>query len=112
MPKSRYWTAPEWHHRGFAITDAKKMDIYSFGILCFWLLLYNAQEDTTCDFDDNLNSSKSILDFAHQSITAIAGLDNQRKHNLTQLFDLTLANNPAERSSDFNQLIHLFAPHR
>jgi serine/threonine protein kinase len=112
MPKSQYWTAPEWHHRGFAIADAMKMDIYSFGILCLWLLFYNAQEDMTCDFDNNPNSAKSVLDLAHQSIRAIAGLDDQRERNLTRLFDLTLANNPAERSSDFNQLIHLFASHR
>lgn len=43
MPGSRPWVAPEWHHCGFT-TDhvgAMKMDAYSFGALCLWILFYN-----------------------------------------------------------------------
>lgn len=112
MPRSPYWVAPEWHHRGCKAADAMKMDIYSFGMLCLWLLFYNTQENTTCDFYSNLNSAKTVSVLAHQLIIAMAGLDDQKRCNLSQLFDLTLANNPVDRSLDFNQLIRLFAPHR
>ena len=112
MPKSLYWVAPEWHHRGVTTADAMKMDVYSFSMLCLWLLFYNIQWNTTRGFYSNLNSAETVLALAHQLITAMASLDNQKKCNLNQLFDLTLVNNPVERNSDFNQLICLFAPHR
>lgn len=112
MPRSLYWVAPEWHHRGFTTADAMKMDMYSFGMLCLWLLFYNTQENTTGDFYSSLNSAETVLVLARQLIIAMAGLDDQRRSNLNQLFNLTLANNPAERSPDFNHLVRLFAPHR
>jgi serine/threonine protein kinase len=112
MPRSQYWAAPEWHHRGFTPANAMKMDTYSFGILCLWLLFYNNQENTTCNFYSDLNSAQSILVLAQQSVIEMASLDDQRRSFLNQLFDLTLANNPAERSLDFNELIRLFAPNR
>jgi serine/threonine protein kinase len=112
MPRSQYWVAPEWHHRDFTTAKAMKMDIYSFGMLCLWLLFYNTQENTTCDFYSHLNSAETVSVLAHELIIAMAGLNDQRRCNLSQLFDLTLADNPAERSSDFNQLISLFLPHR
>jgi hypothetical protein len=88
------------------------MDTYSFSLLCLWLLFYNTHRNSTRNFYDNLDSAKTVLILAHQSIMEIADLDDYRGRNLRQLFDLTLANNPAERSSDFSQLIRLLAPHR
>lgn len=112
MPRSLYWVAPEWHSRGFTTADAMKMDMYSFGMLCLWLLFYNTQENTTGDFYSSLDSAKTVLVLAHQLIIATAGLDDQKRSNLNQFFNLTLANNPADRSLDFNHLIRLFTPHR
>ena len=43
-PRSRGWTAPEWHHRGFKYLDAEKIDVYSFGLLCLWLFSFDEQE--------------------------------------------------------------------
>jgi serine/threonine protein kinase len=112
IPRSQYWVAPEWHHQYFTTVNAMKMDMYSFGMLCLWLLFYNTQENTTCDFYNHLNSAETASVLAHELIMAMGGLDDQRRCNLSQLFDLTLADNPAERSSDFNQLISLLLPHR
>jgi serine/threonine protein kinase len=39
LPRSVPWAAPEWHHRWFTAMDAKKMDVYSFGLVCLWLIL-------------------------------------------------------------------------
>lgn len=112
VPRSLYWVAPEWHNRGFTTADAMKMDMYSFGMLCLWLLFYNTPENTTGDFYSSLNSAKTVLVLAHELVIAMTGLDNQRRSNLSQFFNLTLANNPADRSPDFNHLIRLFTPHR
>ncbi|KAF8459297.1 kinase-like domain-containing protein, partial [Kalaharituber pfeilii] len=32
------WCAPEYHTRKFTVRDAKKTDIYSFAMVCAWLL--------------------------------------------------------------------------
>ena len=38
LPQSKPWQAPEYHPRWFSLQDARKMDYYSFGLLCLWLL--------------------------------------------------------------------------
>ena len=38
MPKSVMFNIPEHHHRCIYPQDAKAMDVYSFGMLCLWLL--------------------------------------------------------------------------
>lgn len=40
MPNSTPWYAPEWHHRGFKVSDAMNMDAYSLGMLSLWLLFH------------------------------------------------------------------------
>lgn len=112
MPRSQYWVAPEWHHRGFSRAAAVKMDIYSFGMLCLWLLCFKSQENTDNDFYGYLASARTLVDLAHEAITAMIGLEEQKRRDLSQLFDLTLAKKPAERSSNFNQLIPLCIPLR
>ena len=41
LPKSEPWFAPEYHHRDFKLHMAQRMDIYSFGMLCLWILSLN-----------------------------------------------------------------------
>lgn len=38
VPRSPPWEAPEWHSRWFSLENAKRMDVYSFGLLCLWLV--------------------------------------------------------------------------
>ena len=52
FPKSRPWNAPEHHFGGFKVEEAKKTDVYSFGILCLCILFGNRLSDcpqTTAD---------------------------------------------------------------
>lgn len=39
LPSSEPWTAPEWHHRDHSFAQARKMDIFSFALVCLWLLM-------------------------------------------------------------------------
>lgn len=39
LPYSPLWTAPDHHGRYFRIQDAKKMDVYSYVLLCYWILI-------------------------------------------------------------------------
>ena len=52
LPKSRPWDAPEHHFGGLTAQEAKKTDVYSFGMLCLWILFGNRLSDipqTTSD---------------------------------------------------------------
>jgi len=41
LARSEPWDAPEWHPREFKLKDAKKMDVYSSGLVCLWLFFGN-----------------------------------------------------------------------
>ena len=42
LPKSRPWNAPEYHFGEFNVQEAKKADVYSFGLLVFGFCLKTA----------------------------------------------------------------------
>lgn len=58
LPRSRPWVAPNWHGRGFEFHMAKKMDIFSLGMLCLWTLF-----------------GHELLDFLNRQITGAPGLE-------------------------------------
>lgn len=43
VSKTEPWSAPEWHHRGFVFCEARKMDVYSFGLLCLWIMVQSPE---------------------------------------------------------------------
>lgn len=105
MPFSGPWTAPEYHHRGFQPSQAKKMDVYSFGMLAFWLLFYNTPEDTVLDFGHEIKkSSIKILDRALTLVENSQEIESRNKGFLKKFFEITLDDDPERRSSDFRLL--------
>ncbi len=112
MPRTPHWTAPEWHHRQIDKASAFKMDIYSFGMLCMWLLLYHGGETAHRKFHEDLKSDNATSTLAHQLVTGLTDVNDEQRSNLHQLFDLSLAINPAERCSNFGQLVCLLEPRR
>lgn len=40
LSQSKHWSAPEHTFEPVRFTDARKMDVYSMGLLCLWLLFY------------------------------------------------------------------------
>ena len=102
MPFSEPWTAPEYHHRGFRPSQAKKMDAYSFGMLAFWLLFYNTMEDTVLDFGHEIKkSSIKILDRALTLVENSQDIESENKSLIKKFFEITLNDDPERRSSDF-----------
>jgi hypothetical protein len=113
MPRSQYWVAPEWHHRlKTNAIGAMKMDAYSFGMLCMWLLFYNTPGDTKHRFYNDLDSGIPKPVLASQNIKTVADLGDQKSSYLYQLFERTLSSDPIDRTADFTQLLDLLAPHR
>jgi len=112
LPYSEPWHAPEYHHRAITALQAKKMDIYSFGMVCLWLLFYNNPRPSNHNFNADLKTGNSASQIARQSILAISGSSTQRRASLVQFFDAALASDPSSRSSDIQELLELLAPHR
>jgi serine/threonine protein kinase len=137
LPRSRPWDAPEWHHRGFRFPAARKMDAYSLGVLCLWLVFNETfgQNTTSSASSSNGQTGYAYLktswkEYPRHTLleklkyedelpalacylisTAIEGNDDQ-KCKLESFFALTLAREPEERSSDFGRLITLLGRDR
>lgn len=127
MPKSWPWSAPEHHYRGFKPAAAVKIDIFSLGLLCFWLVFKeHLSGDTSTTLNDlggyvssticgnsckehqkqNLNKLKlenELITFACR-YTKILDVDENRKSDLRLFFSSTLAEDPDQRDRDLKHL--------
>ena len=45
LAQSIPWDAPEYQRRRFTLAEAKKLDVFSFGALCFWVIFREKLED-------------------------------------------------------------------
>ena len=122
-PRSRPWNAPEYHHRGFTISGARKLDIYSFGMLCLWVLFFNRSLDGYSaptdvkltwswpfnDFQllDNMKHENTLGDFAVDLVRSEEGLPADQRENMERFFLSALARDPAERTMNFEELASL-----
>ena len=115
MPRSGHWTAPEYHYRGFTPTNAMKMDAYSLGMLCLWLLWLPCRGDrldADREFRKALDAHKEALDLAFELVRTTEGVADKDRDNIQQFFRLTLAKNRDERTSNFNELLGYLSPNR
>ena len=129
LPKSRPWNAPEHHPGGFKVQEAKKTDVYSFGMLCLWILFGNRLSDipqTTADgvtglisFDvpyfrsgptllECLKNEDRLEDIAND-LGSMPGLDIDSEYaiRLKDIFSLTLPHNPGKRTCNLERVIGL-----
>lgn len=113
MPFSEFWTAPEQHHREILPVQARRMDAYSFGMLCLWLFFYNKSEDGDRNFRrDREDPQKDPLGQAYEFLEAETALDDRRKKKIQNIFRLTLAEDPTERTVEFTELLELLSSNR
>ncbi|KAF6225272.1 hypothetical protein HO133_010469 [Letharia lupina] len=125
-PRSRPWDPPEYHHRGFTVLGARKLDVYSFGMLCLWVLFFDRPLDSDyvptairktqlCTFHDPklLDSMKhegTLGDFAGGLVRSVASLPAKQRENLERFFLSALARDPAKRTMKFEDLASLLGP--
>jgi hypothetical protein len=108
IPISVPGNAPEHHHRGFESIGTMKMDVYSFGLVCLWLLFFNSEKKSHNDFLIALHNQTNLLDLSHSLVRAEAEQLNSttcESINLLNFFDLALANDPRQRSFSFQDLM-------
>ncbi|KAF8853232.1 kinase-like protein [Acephala macrosclerotiorum] len=127
IPRSLPWEAPEWHSRYFNRETAKRMDIYSFGLLCLWLLfpaddlhsprLPNINLDLafSTTTEDNaimrkfqeLKASGKLLESVLELLWRKDGIPKDTRSVLEQLFRLSLHKDPAKRATQMDTFINL-----
>jgi len=128
-PRSRPWDAPEYHHRGFSVAQAKKMDIFSFGMLCIWVLFEDKlSTDTLASMEtfytkdtfmpmayqtrifrdlnliDELKHGDGLLALAHNLVRMEKMLGESQVRGLVNFFDSALAHDPERRMLDMEEL--------
>jgi serine/threonine protein kinase len=125
MPKSMPWNAPEHHHRGFSILRAKKMDVYSFGALCFWLLferpglsISSPATGPTSERRENLkdlfmgHNNEGLLNLALSLVAEEDSLNGDISTRLINFFKASLTKDPEDRIDDVSNLVLLLVPER
>jgi hypothetical protein len=115
LPKTERWCAPEWHPRHFTIRDAKKTDIYSFGMICAWLF-----SEDFAKLRDELAVTEAVQQGAkvearqqfQRSVMHLASktdhLDSSGREKLAQFFEYALCENNQARKDELKDLILLF----
>ena len=136
LPKTSPWVlAPEWHHRGFTIDAAKKLDVFSFGMLCVWILFKKAILDRGINVEkalkmppktagqnlslsessverilQDLKLNKKILDAVFEIVIDTVPEDIRAKHRLQDFFLATICEEQSLRESNFENLISYLDP--
>ena len=134
IPRSAPWNAPEHHSGDFKPEQAKQMDMYSFGMLVFWLLYEagspgnlplpsNAVLDSgqlatfaACQPEKNLiqlwKRDNRLVKWVCWLVLEDGELDSSIADRLVSFFQLTLALDPKSRCTDFERILHLLTPDR
>jgi len=121
LPKSRPWNAPEHHFGEFTTHDAKQTDVYSFGMLCLWVVSGGApilQNNTGYTFAastgsyttlEQLKYDDKLEQLANQLIDTIppAEINAEHRNRLKEFFSLAVPLNPTKRTSDLRRLMSL-----
>ena len=136
MPKSEPWNAPEHHDSEFLPKQAKQMDVYSFGMLCFWLIFeagshsglplppdhalgrgqfisferYSSQTNVLLNWKNDENHK--LAEWMVWLVREEKRFDSTTKDNLMQLSRSTLTFTPQSRCTEFEQLLGLLVPNR
>lgn len=108
LPISRPWNAPEvteWSS-AFILDDARKADIYSFGLICLWVLFHNKfptpgteDDGPTDDLDwiQTLRTNDLLYPFAMECMEDTESLSEDEIEGLALFFSWTLATEPLTR---------------
>ena len=131
MPKSIPWTAPE-HHFRCQPAQALRMEVFSFGMLCLWVLFEEdlsakkllplgalgaepylqkkGEKDRSIIVLEEWKNDDKLAFLAQQFVATEQDLDDSKKVALQEFFGATLQCRPDERAADLKQAIGFLAP--
>ena len=102
LPKSSPWNAPEHHFGEFKAHEAKKTDVYSFGMLCLWVIVGPISLE-------RLGDEERPEYMANHLVESMTGLSGEYRIRLKEIFSLTLPHNPGKRTCDLATVIGLLS---
>ena len=125
LPQSAPWNAPEYYAGDVNLLDAKKMDVHSFGLVCFWIFFYQSSplndRSSTCEKNklfEIKNMRRTMLELINQIkepgntdglisifVAKLKVYKDQQLQRLQQLFASTLNVNTKHRSNDWAKYI-------
>lgn len=111
------WADPEAHRRGSSFLDAKKSDIYSFGLLSLWTLLHEHTEsdlqtkDPYAWITDSIEQG-NLESVARARLDGLAGLSVARKVCFWRFLESTVFVHREARTSDLGDIISHLGDHR
>ena len=133
IPISEPWTAPEHSDHLFRPESAKKMDVYSFALLCTWLLFEagscrglllppdtNLETGQVVTFEPRQSeqnilqlwkrdSDEKLVKWISWLVREDERLNSNLKDNLIRFFWSTLTFDPESRCMDFERLVALLS---
>jgi hypothetical protein len=126
LSRTRPWQAPE-HEKDklFNLAAARKMDLFSFGMLVWRTFLSDVTTISTrrlgtiqtwekdlkvVDDIDELKRTPQFLNIVMEALRSVHFMSPSLKSRLQQLFVLTLHHDPGQRAQRFNDLEHIFVP--
>jgi serine/threonine protein kinase len=116
------WQAPELGDQFFRFSHARRMDVYSFGMLLCRVFLRESLSDTVsrvghCSTREEhetllkrmqrLKSSPEFLNMVLDALDSSLIIPNDGKAVLKPLFEMTLQHDPTLRAPDFSKMVSL-----
>ena len=105
------WQAPKHHVRGHSMQAAQRMDIFSFGLVSFWILFWD-QLWTAAEFIDEAHDlerrkTEDLFEVhTNEMLPGFADSAHGSRARAVMLIRLTLARNPEDRAHCFRELMH------
>ena len=118
------WSSPEHTGEKISVHSAKKMDVYSFGLVCCWILFFDtisidgsvkprARQLSTSDhsrrhayvFLEQLKSLESPEEAISDTISRDPTITEEQSSLLQKFLTQVLSKKPSDRPHDWNQLM-------
>jgi len=133
LPRSRPWDAPELEsiRKGVNPEQACKVDVFSFGLLCLWLLFeknlvgieplptskggklsFNSSIERLANVLNNMKEANKLVQLAHELLVMEMSLNHRQKRKMKQFFSKSLTCDTSSREADIKRLMKLLDPNR
>jgi hypothetical protein len=132
VSKSRPWNAPEHDRDEFTPAQARKMDVFSFGMLCLWVMFEQylsgvtplpkeahwakkyfhgkGERDLSIEILKDLKQEDKLVMFTGHLLMAEKDLDDDKKHALERLLSASLIRDPNRRVAELKQPLSRLVP--
>ena len=115
LPISWPWSAPELSSKqhGLSVPAAKRTDVYSVGLVCWWLMLGEKQLDDSqnpwsesYEWISPLKDSNELMEFARSHMDELKDVDQKMRSSLLKLFKFTTMSLSDERIPRLTIFLH------